>query len=63
MLKILKAYAVPPRLLNAIIAMYENTKACVQSPDGETDYFEIFIGVLQGDTLAPTSSRLYLTML
>ena len=23
------------------------------SPDGETDYFEILVGVLQGDTLAP----------
>ena len=33
--------------------MYDNTKACVQSPDGETDYFEIFIGVRQGNTLAP----------
>ena len=53
MFKILKAYAVPPRLLNAIITMYESTKARVRSPDGETDYFEIFIGVLQGDTLAP----------
>ena len=36
-----------------IIAMYTNTTAKVISPDGETDLFEINMGVLQGDTLAP----------
>ena len=25
----------------------------VRSPDGHTDFFDIVIGVLQGDTLAP----------
>ena len=30
-----------------------NTKMNVCSPDGDTEYFEIFAGVLQGDTLAP----------
>ena len=33
--------------------MYENTRAKVISPDGETEMFEIKAGVLQGDTLAP----------
>ena len=33
--------------------MYENTRAKVITPDGETDFFEIKAGVLQGDTLAP----------
>ena len=33
--------------------MYTNTKAKVLSPDGETDLFDIVMGVLQGDTLAP----------
>ena len=33
--------------------MYENTKAMVVSPDGETEFFDIMAGVLQGDTLAP----------
>ena len=33
--------------------MYENTCAKVISPDGETEYFNILAGVLQGDTLAP----------
>ena len=33
--------------------LYKNTKAKVCSPDGDTDYFDIVAGVLQGDTLAP----------
>ena len=32
---------------------YRNTKVKVRSFDGETDYFDIVAGVLQGDTLAP----------
>ena len=30
-----------------------NSKVKVRSPDGDTDYFDIVAGVLQGDTLAP----------
>ena len=30
----------------------KNTKVKVHSPDGDTDYFDIAAGVLQGDTLA-----------
>ena len=33
--------------------LYKNTKVKVHSPDGDTDYFDIVAGVLQGDTLAP----------
>ena len=33
--------------------MYKGTKAKVISPDGETEFFQILSGVLQGDTLAP----------
>ena len=33
--------------------LYRNTKVKVCSPDGDTDYFDIVVGVLQGDTLAP----------
>ena len=33
--------------------LYNNTKVKVRSPDGDTDYFDIETGVLQGDTLAP----------
>ena len=53
MIKILQAYDIPPTLINAISRMYENTRAKVISPDGETKFFEIKAGVLQGDTLAP----------
>ena len=53
MKKILKAYDIPPNLLNCIMKMYEDTRAKVISPDGETDFFQIISGVLQGDTLAP----------
>ena len=31
----------------------KNTKVKVRSPDGDTEYFDIVAGVLQGDTLAP----------
>ena len=53
MMKILKAYDVPEKLLCAINLMYQNTRAKVLTPDGETEQFEILAGVLQGDTLAP----------
>ena len=33
--------------------LYKNTIAMVCSPDGDTNSFDIFTGVLQGDTLAP----------
>ena len=33
--------------------LYRNTKVKVYSPDGDTDYFDILAGMLQGDPLAP----------
>ena len=33
--------------------LYRNIKVKVRSPDGDTDYFDIVAGVLQGDTSAP----------
>ena len=33
--------------------LYKNMKVKIYSPDGDTDYFNIVAGVLQGDTLAP----------
>ena len=53
MMRILRAYGIPPNLLRAIDKMYTNTMAKVVSPDGETNMFQITAGVLQGDTLAP----------
>ena len=53
MFKILKAYWVPPNILGAIKSTYNTLRAKVVSPDGDTDYFKILAGVMQGDTLAP----------
>ena len=53
LIEILHAYGVPDKLVQAIGASYARTRAKVCSPDGETDYFDISAGVLQGDTLAP----------
>ena len=50
---VLRAYQVPPRLANTIMALYANTQAVVLTPDGPTDPFATTSGVLQGDTLAP----------
>ena len=51
--KILHAYGIPPKMLAAIKLCYQNLKAKVVSPDGDTDMFKIHAGVMQGDTLAP----------
>ena len=53
MFKILEAYGIPCNLLRAIKATYDNLKAKVVSPNGDTQYFNICAGVMQGDTLAP----------
>ena len=51
MLQILRAYDIPEKQIDAIGLLYQGTKA--RTPDGETDFFEIQAGVLQGGTLAP----------
>ena len=33
--------------------LYRKTQVKVRSPDGDTDYFDIVAGVVQGDTLPP----------
>ena len=48
MMQILKAYGIPNELVNAIQKLYEGKRAKVLSPDGETEYFKILGGVLQG---------------
>ena len=42
----------PKETVAAITILYKNTKVKVRSPDGDTEYFDIVTGVLQGDTLA-----------
>ena len=51
--QILLAYGLPKETVAAITILYRNTKVKVWSPDGDTDYFDIVAGVLQGDLLAP----------
>ena len=51
--QILLAYSLPKENIAAIMMLYKNIKEKVCSPDGDTDYFNIVAGVLQGDTLAP----------
>ena len=51
--QILLAYGLPKETVAAITILYRNTKVKVRSPDGDTEYFDIVAGVLQGDTLGP----------
>ena len=51
--QILLAYGLPKETVAAITILYRNTKVKIRSPDGDTEYFDIVAGVLQGDTLAP----------
>ena len=46
-------YFSPKETVAAIMMLCKNTGVKVCSPDGNTDYFNIVAGVLQGDTLAP----------
>ena len=52
-------YGLPKETVAAITILYRNTKVKVRSPDGDTEYFDIVAGVLQGDTLAPYLSLNY----
>ena len=51
--QILLAYGLPKETIAAIMMLYRNMKVKVHFLDGDTDYFDIVAGLLQGDTLAP----------
>ena len=51
--QILLAYNLPRETVVAIMMLYKNMKVKLRSLDGDTDFFDIVSGVLQGDTLAP----------
>ena len=51
--QILLTYGLPKETVAAIMMLNRNTKVKVRSPSGDSDYFDIVAGVLQGDTLAP----------
>ena len=50
---ILIKYEIPEEITNTIMMLYKNTQYMVRSPDGDTSFFKITTGVLQGDTIAP----------
>ena len=50
--QILLTYDLSKETIAAIMMLYKNMKVKVHSPDGDTDFFDIVAGVLQGDTLA-----------
>ena len=52
MKNIFYAYGISTERIEAIMILYRETRLMVRSPDGDTPYFEITTGVLQGDTLA-----------
>ena len=52
LMEIMEAYGIPPKIIKAVHILYNDTEAQVLSPDGDTDFFQIKAGVLQGDTLA-----------
>ena len=56
MFAILTAYGIPDLLVSAEQSVCEKLKARVLSPVGETNYFNIYSGVLQGDTLRNAES-------
>ena len=51
--QILLAYSIPKETVAAITILYRNTKMKVHLLDGDTEYFDIVAGVMQGYTLAP----------
>ena len=53
MKQILFVYNLLKETVQAIMMLYKNTKIKVCPPDGDTGYFDIIAGVLQGDSLAP----------
>ena len=58
--QIFLAYGQTKETVAAITILYRNTKVKVRTPDGNTEYFDIVAGVLQGDTLAPYLFIIYL---
>ena len=53
MFEIVDLYGIPQEMVNAMTVLYTDTKARVLTSDGDTDTFDIVIGILQGGKLAP----------
>ena len=53
MFAVLRHYGIPVAVVNAISALYINSKSAVLVNGNISDPFEVSTGVLQGDVLAP----------
>ena len=51
--QILLALSLPKETVVAIMVQYKNAKVKVRSLGGDTDFYDIIAGMMQGDTLAP----------
>ena len=51
--QILLAYGHPKEAVAAMMMLYKNTKVKVRLPDGDTDFFDIVVCILQGNAFAP----------
>ena len=58
--QIILAYCLPKEAFTVIMLLNRNAKVKIRSLDGDTDYFDVVAGVLQGDTLAPYLLIVYL---
>ena len=62
MWRTLATYGVPGRLLRAVKALYENSKARVRVENELTECFEVQQGVRQGCPLSPCLFNVFLDM-
>ena len=51
--KILKLYGVPEKFITIFKGLYKNSRSCVRTHVGTTDYFNVYSGVRQGFVLSP----------
>ena len=58
MFEILELYGIPPKIIDCIKVLYNNTSATI--PDSETEAFSNLAGILQGYTFYPSFSSLLL---
>ena len=51
--RVLKYYRIPEKIVDMIIALYEESECCVKTENGTTRFFKIMSGVRQGCVLSP----------
>jgi hypothetical protein len=56
-------YNIDGKLYDAIKSLYSETISCIQLDDIQTEWFEILLGVRQGDTLSPTLFNIFINEL